>query len=163
MMKLARIHRRDEPIWHVQLAILAAIFVQVFLPQEYVIGSHYAIAIFEGALLIALSLPGGKRPSLGVLRRILSIILLSLITLTNIASLALVSNSLLSGAISDGHVLIYSALIIYATNIIVFGLFYWELDDQASNGNPDGDRDFLFPQMTSSEEATKQRHWQPTF
>jgi hypothetical protein len=164
-MKLAKIHRRDEPIWHVQAAILVAIFVQVFLPGEYVVGPHYALPIFEALLLIAISLPSGRkhRPSHAVLRRLFSILLLLLITVTNIASLILVSDSLLNGTAKDGHQLIYSALIIYATNVIVFGLLYWELDGRSTKGAPDGVRDFLFPQMSSNEKETKQPNWTPTF
>jgi hypothetical protein len=77
--------------------------------------------------------------------------------------LVLVSNSLLHGAVTDGHLLIYSALIIYATNVIVFGLLYWELDGRSTRGAPDGVRDFLFPQQSTNEKETKQPDWQPTF
>ena len=164
-MKLAKIHRREEPIWHVQLAIVVAIFVQVFLPKEYVVGPHYALAVFEGLLLIAISLPSGRKhhPSHAVLRRLLSLLLLLLITVTNIASLILVTDSLLNGAVNDGHLLIYSALIIYATHVIVFGLLYWELDGRSTKGAPDGVRDFLFPQQSADAKETKQPGWQPTF
>jgi hypothetical protein len=163
-MKLAKIHRRQEPIWHVQLAILVAIFVQVFLGKEFVVGPHYALPIIEGLLLVAVSLPGSEKPhpAKAALRRLMAILLLALITITNIASLILVSDSLLNGSVQDGHVLIYSALIIYATNIIVFGLLYWELDGYSSKGQPDGARDFLFPQMTAGT-ASKQTGWEPTF
>ena len=164
-VKLAKIHRKIEPVWHVQAAIVAAIVVQIFLSKEFIVGPRYALAIFEGLLLVAISLPASKRPhpSHVVLRRVLAIVLLALISLTNIASLVLVSNSLLNGSITDGHILIYSALIIYATNIIVFGLLYWELDGRTAKGAPDGIRDFLFPQMSASDTDTKQPDWQPTF
>ncbi len=164
-MKLAIIHRREEPIWHVQAALVAAIFLQVFLPKAYVVGPHYALAALEALLLIAISLPNGRKnhPSHAVLRRIFSLLLLAMITITNITSLFLVMKSLLNGVVNDGHLLIYSALIIYATNVIVFGLLYWELDGRSTKGTPDGVRDFLFPQMSANAAATKQPNWQPTF
>lgn len=159
-MKLAHIHRRREPIWHVQLAVLIAIAAQVFLSREYVVGPHYALAAVEGFLLIAISLPGhGHR----VLRRVLALTLLALITITNIVSLVLVMDALLNGSVSNGHNLIYSALVIYATNIIVFGLLYWELDSRNTEGQPTGENDFLFPQQTASASATGQPGWGPTF
>jgi hypothetical protein len=65
--------------------------------------------------------------------------------------------------VTDGHILILSALAIYATNIIIFGLLYWELDGYNNDGMPDNKPDFLFPQMTTSGEVTKQPNWQPTF
>jgi hypothetical protein len=164
-MKLARIHRRIEPIWHVQLAIIVAIAVQVFLNKEFVVGPHYALAAFEFVLLMAISLPGNSkpRPSHRLLRRLLALTLLTLIAVTNIASLVLVSDALLNGSATNGHALIYSALVIYATNIIVFGLFYWELDNRNIEGTVDGERDFMFPQQSSSPQATHQSNWYPTF
>lgn len=167
-MKLAHIHRRTEPIWHVQLAILLAIAVQIFLDREFVVGPHYNIAIIEFVLLIAVSWPSmsPNKPSARAqtIRRIFGFTLLGLITMTNIISLVLVSNSLLNGSAHDGHVLIYSALAIYATNIIVFGLLYWELDSDSSEGVPDGEpRDFLFPQNSTDSKVTRQPNWQPTF
>jgi hypothetical protein len=164
-MKLAHIHRRIEPIWHIQLAIILAIACQVFLNKEFVVGPRYALAAFEFVLLMAISLPGNSkpRPSHKLLRRLLALTLLALITVTNIASLLLVSNALLNGSVTDGHILIYSALVIYATNIIVFGLFYWELDNRNIEGKVDGERDFMFPQQSSSTTANHQPNWQPTF
>lgn len=164
-MKLARIHHKLEPVWHIQAAIVAAIVAQILLNKAFVVGPHYALAAVEFALLLAISLPGRKHadPDKPLFRRLLSIVLLLLITLTNITSLLLVSDALLNGSVTDGHILIYSALIIYATNVIVFGLLYWELDGRTAEGEPDGVNDFLFPQMTAATSATKQPNWQPTF
>lgn len=165
VMKIAKIHRRTEPLWHVQLAILIGIVVQLFLSREFVIGPRYVLASMELLLLIAISLPGPTRPKRGhtVLRHVLGVSLLLLISVTNIASLLLVTNALLNGSINDGHVLIFSALVIYATNIIMFGLLYWELDGYDAEGRPDGVRDFLFPQQSNSSQITYQQNWQPTF
>lgn len=164
-MKLARIHKRIEPSWHVQLAIIAVIAAQVFLKQEFVVGPNYAMAVFELLVLVALTIPYSSPPNRlrGTLRRLLAITLLAVITLSNIASLLLVSNALLNGTVNDGHLLIFSALLIYAVNIIVFGLLYWELEDRNSEGGKDKVRDFLFPQGTASPSVTKQPDWQPTF
>jgi hypothetical protein len=72
---------------------------------------------------------------------------------------------LLNGDHSSGKQLIISALAIYLTNIIVFGLWYWQLD----GGGPGGRGthrppvDFLFPQMNTSVKITEEPNWQPTF
>jgi hypothetical protein len=164
-MKLAKIHKPLEPAWHVQLAIIAAIVTQIFLSRDYVVGPRYGMAIFEFVVLIALSIPYASPPSRvrGTIRRLLAIVLLVIITASNIVSLILVSNALLNGTVNDGHQLIFSALIIYAVNIIVFGLLYWELDDRNTEGLADTVRDFLFPQMSTSSSITKQPGWRPTF
>jgi uncharacterized membrane protein len=58
------------------------------------------------------------------------------------------------GRISNGHELILAAMNIYITNVIIFGLLYWEMD----GGGP-GQR--LAPQMAAPKLAPK--GWMPTF
>jgi hypothetical protein len=61
--------------------------------------------------------------------------------------------------------LLLSGVLIYLTNVILFGLWYWQLD----GGGPGGRGthrppvDFLFPQMTLSDKITHQLDWQPLF
>ncbi len=95
-----------------------------------------------------------------------SLLLIALITFANISSLGLVIRYLVGGTHHlAGKDLILSAVAIYITNIIIFGLWYWELD----GGGPGGRGahrppvDFLFPQMTASRETTKVDNWSPTF
>ncbi len=168
LMKLAKIHHREklEPMWHVQLALLAAIGIQAALSARFTIGPKYIIAVFEIIALLALSIPGRKAvPSnrSAMVRRFLAFGLLGVVTVTNIGSLILVSHALITGNHTSGHALIISALVIYATNIIVFGLLYWELDGKASEGQPMDHPDFLFPQMMVSDHITKQSNWHPSF
>ena len=89
-----------------------------------------------------------------------------MVSITNIGSLVLVCDSLIRGnqALS-GKQLLLSAVSIYLTNIILFGLWYWQLD----GGGPGGRGthrppvDFLFPQMNASDKVTEQPDWRPTF
>jgi hypothetical protein len=70
---------------------------------------------------------------------------------------------LASGHIS-GRTLIISAIEIYLTNVIVFGLWYWELDGRGPAARLRANepyRDFLFPQMNSPDKAPP--GWRPTF
>ena len=62
-----------------------------------------------------------------------------------------------------GHALIISGALIWVTNVLVFSLWYWEMD----RGGPgfraaghDGPPDFLFPQMGERELC---RGWRPRF
>jgi len=66
--------------------------------------------------------------------------------------------------------LLVSAASLWVTNILVFALWYWRLDAGGPNqrdaraGHCDGD--FLFPQMTMTEQALKeagQENWSPNF
>ena len=85
--------------------------------------------------------------------------------MANFASLYLLIRTLLyNGKSVEGTQLLYSSLAIWATNIIVFGLWYWEID----RGGPDdrleadhGPPDFLYPQMTAP--GCTYEGWSPRF
>jgi hypothetical protein len=89
-----------------------------------------------------------------LLRRRMAITLIAIITLANVLSVFLLVRFIINGGHSSGHQLVVSAIDIWWTNIIVFALWFWELD----RGGPaarahDNERspDFLFPQMTDRE------------
>ena len=142
-----------------QVAVLAAIALQLLVNTNLVVGPKYAVAGFEILLLFALAVvrPGEHSARMHV-RRLSAVLLIALISIANIASLVSVIDALFNGSHVTGRDLIISAIAIYLTNIIIFGLWYWELDNVGENT-----RDFLFPQMTAGAEATHQPHWQPTF
>lgn len=168
-MKLANLRSRKntEPIWHVQLAVLAAIGLQVILNDKLAFGRKFVIAGIEILLLIVLAI---VRPEvkgwLKHVRRYVAMILIALVTVANAVSLILVINALFNkSSIVTGRDLLVSGIAIYLTNIIIFGLWYWELDSGSNNVDADTSepRDFLFPQMGTDPKITRQPGWQPTF
>ena len=60
--------------------------------------------------------------------RVLSLALVGVIGLANLVSLVLLVRALIQGGDNDSHKLLLAALQVWLTNIIVFGLAYWELD-----------------------------------
>jgi hypothetical protein len=93
------------------------------------------------------------------------IALIAIITAANVYSLIIVAEHLLRpGLVSDGRALILTAINIFITNVIIFALWYWEMD----GGGP-GERmmvekheqDFLFAQHRN--ELYKHPEWKPTF
>ena len=93
------------------------------------------------------------------------------LTMTAIVSIA---NGDLAGAarapaaaprrVTNGHELIIAGSEIWLTNVLIFALWYWEVD----RGGPgvraaglDGQPDFLFPQMTDESELYP--GWRPQF
>ena len=89
----------------------------------------------------------------------MAVALIALVSATNIVSLALLCHFLLEGGQENGRVLIYSGALLYVTNVLLFGLWYWELDrggPAARMRKHDRDQpDFLFPQMTDERWAPK--------
>ena len=166
-MKLAHLnHLADEPYWHVQLAVLVAIALQLGLTDKLTVGPKYVIAGFEILLVVALAVVvrRGHKVILHI-RRVMAITLIALISAANIASLILVIDDLFGTKQISGRELIISGLAIYITNIIIFGLWYWELDSGGAQGQVIDTTpvDFLFPQMTVNESVYLVGSWKPTF
>ncbi len=159
--------KRFEPLWHIEIAVVAAIIFQLLLIDSLSVGPKYLIAAMELLLVGALRVIAPVRHNLASrVRRFAGLLLTGLISFANITSLVLVCRHLLEGTQpSTGRQLILSAFVIYLTNIIIFGLWYWELD----GGGPGGRGthrppvDFLFPQMNTPAIITEQPNWQPTF
>lgn len=154
-MRLASFTQKpsNEPSWHILAAIVVAIGFQLLLKKELVFSSKYTVAGLEAVLLLILVLP----PIGASVKRLFAICLIGLITLANLVSLGLVIQALLSaGKQTDGHQLLVSSVAIYLTNIIVFGILYWELDNTRSSHD-----DFLFPQTSNNKPDDK--NWRPSF
>jgi len=159
-------HRKHDPVWHVQIAMLAAIALQLALPDKFSVGTRYIIPFIEAVLLIALSFTTPKERIFRSLARRLNVLLLIAVTSAgNLYSLVVITHQLLAGGkLSDGRALILASINIFLTNIIIFGLWYWEMD----GGGP-GERqriakyeqDFMFPQHHN--EDYKHPDWKPTF
>jgi hypothetical protein len=80
-------------------------------------------------------------------------------------SLVILLHQLVGGARLSGSELIFSAIQVWLTNVLIFGLWFWELDrgGPGRRSHPaEGERpaDFLFPQMSSPENAPG---WSPGF
>ncbi len=161
-------HEKREPLWHIELAIGCAIVLQFVLADKLTVGPKYVIAALEAFLLVILAIT--RHDSLiyrsGRLRRLAGLILTALISVANIGSLVLVITHLLNRpGKADGRSLILSAVAIFITNIIVFGLWYWQLDGggPGGRGTHQPPVDFLFPQKNTPTNITEQPNWHPTF
>lgn len=104
------------------------------------------IFAIEFALVVFIGITARKRhePN-NFLHRGLSTVLIGLITVANISSLLMVLNELIrSDRIITGYELLASAVAIFLTNIIVFGLWYWEIDSPGLTGKSwtKNDQDF---------------------
>ncbi len=159
-------NRLHEPVWHVQVTMLFAIFLQLLLPERYVFGSRYTLIAAETLLLVAMSFTTPKERVFHSLSRRINVFMLLFITgLANGYALIEVTRRLLhAGQVANGRDLILTAVNIYLTNIIIFALWYWEMDGGGPGRRaeaPKHEQDFLFPQ--NQNENYKHPHWQPTF
>jgi hypothetical protein len=151
--------------WPARLAILCALGLYVALPDRVVPGPRVVVPALEATALVALSVFWPHHTNVRApARRVLAIVLVALVTAANIANLLLLISLLLKGRVMNGRELVVASLAIWSTNVIVFGLWYWELDrggpyerHQASHREPD----FLFPQMTTP--GAGRPAWAPGF
>lgn len=158
--------RSYDPSWHAQALMLVAIVLQQLLPDRFVLGSRYLLESLEALLILTLSFTTPKKKIFYSMRRRINVLLLiGLSGLTNIYALFIVSNKLLEqGHVNNGRQLILSAINIYLTNIIIFGLLYWEMDGGGPGlrlSTEKYDHDFLFPQNTN--DSYSNSDWRPTF
>lgn len=160
------IQSHHEPRWPALLAVLAAIALQLVLPETLIrgLGNRALIPALEGALLVVLLIanPGHISTEQRRLRSV-SVALISLITVANFVSLMELIHALLYVAKTAGRPLVYSSVPVWLTNVIVFGLWYWELDRGGPAARQEPERrhaDFLFPQMSTPGSAPG---WVPSF
>lgn len=95
--------------------------------------------------------------------RYFALLLTAIVMIANINALISVTRELLKGA-RGGQSILIDALNIWLTNVIVFALWFWNVDrgGPARIGLHDDERpDFLFPQMMTS--GDKDPKWSPGF
>ena len=155
---------RDLPIWGPLVVVAIAIALDVVLPSKLRLGPRWLLPGLEALLLVGLAMASPSRRARHYRRRRAVVLtLIALVSATNAVSLALLCHYLVSGAHETGKDLIFSGALLWINNVLLFGVWYWELD---RGGPVDRMRhtpeppDFLFVQMSSPEVAPK--GWVPS-
>jgi hypothetical protein len=160
----ARLERGD-PYWPAQLAVAAAVALNLVLSERVTVGPTWLLPSVEVVLLVALVVVAPVRAtahSRG--RRRFSLAVIGVVSLANAVSLGLLVHYLINGGRAGGHELIVSGAVLWATNVLLFAVWYWELDrggPVARFVDPDMPPDFQFPQMENAQFAVK--GWRPGF
>jgi uncharacterized membrane protein len=156
---------RSEPLWPALATVLFAIALQLLLPDRLTVGPVWLLPGLEAVLLVGLVFASPRQlEHAHRVRRNLALALTGVVSAANIASLALLSHQLLHHGSPNGRELIVSGALIWLTNVLIFGLWYWQTD----RGGPgrraageDGPPDFLFPQM--NDDRIEPANWRPQF
>jgi len=158
-----RFDRRESRL-PAAIAILVVAVLYPLIPSQLSLGP----AILFPVIAVLGVLPLTIADALGVehaWQRPLALTLLGLTAAANGTSIALLVRELIARS-SDmsGRQLLAGALTVWVANVIVFALWYWELDRggprqrEADGGDTP---DFLFPQMTDAKDIMP--GWQPAF
>jgi uncharacterized membrane protein len=142
-----------------QIALFLAIALQIVvlrINSELLLGPQYVLIPIELALAVLIGFTANQHLAHKYrIHHAFVLILLGLISVGNVGSLVLVLNSLVVGHASiPGTELLASAVVIFITNIIVYGLWYWEIDSPGLTRRrwSKNDKDFQFPQQDLGQE-----------
>jgi uncharacterized membrane protein len=157
---------KSEPRWPAALTILIAAGLNLALPARYSLGPTWLIPVLVVVILIPVMIVAPRRlPQELRWTQIAAFVNISIVNAANVISLALLIRTLVTNGKSvTGPELLISAVAIWMTNVLVFALWYWEMD----RGGPDvrlrpehEPPDFLFPQM--SVPGCAPGGWSPAF
>lgn len=151
---------RHEPRWHASIALIAAIALYATLPPRLTIGPVWVAPVIVLVVLIPLSVLVPHRHKETRRTRFWSILLIAIVNFFNLTSVLLLVGGLFKpekAALHSAALLLRTGAQIWATNILVFALWFWELDGDgpdarahASTATEFENADFLFPQMQMS-------------
>jgi hypothetical protein len=152
-----------DPYWAAQLVVAGALALELLLPEKLTAGPTWLLPALEALLLLGL-IAFSPHPKLrySPARRRVAVGLTGVVSASNAVSLGLLCHYLLHGGTGNGRQLMFSGLLLWVTNVLLFGLWYWQLD----RGGPleralaaAHPPDFMFPQMTDPRWAP--RDWRP--
>jgi uncharacterized membrane protein len=158
---------RGERRWPLTASIAAAIVLQILLPPHLSdLLPQWLMPALEGALLVGVTVADPVRVERdSTALRAASIVQIILITISNAASAVLLIQAILDGkAGTSAEPLFATGASIWLTNVIAFGLWYWEFDRGGPIRRTAGTMrhpDLMFPQMASPELASAD--WEPHF
>jgi uncharacterized membrane protein len=156
---------RGDPYWPAQLSVAAAILLNLTLSERVTVGPTWLLTVIEGVLLLALVTSAPKRATEhDRRRRRFGIFVVGVVSLSNVVSLGLLVHYLINGGRTTAHSLILSGIVLWITNVLLFAVWYWEMDRGSPVArflNPDALPDFQFPQMENPQFAPP--GWRPGY
>jgi hypothetical protein len=159
---------RGEHWWPVALAIVVVAVLHLLLPAKYRVNPPWVLpAVLLGLLAAMIVGDPGRIDRQKTWLRIVTGVVIACLTLANLLAAArLVDDILTSNKLfaSNAGALLATGGVIWLTNVIAFGLWYWDLDRggaAARAHNPDANPAFVFPEMLNSQFVVA--GWVPRF
>ncbi len=156
--ELAPAAERGEHWWPVALAIVVVVGLHVVLPARYRVQPAWVLPVVLLTLLAVMIVGDpGRIDRQKTWLRVLMGVIIALLTVANLlAAVRLVVDILTNNKLyanNPGGELAAGG-VIWATNVIAFGLWYWDLDRggaAARAHHPDRNPAFVFPEMQLAE------------
>lgn len=149
---------QHEPRWHASIAVLLALALYITLPPRLTIGPVWVAPLIVLAILVPLSVIAPRRHLETARTRFWGIFLIAVVNFFNMASVLLLIGGFFhptkAAQLQSAAVLLRHGMQIWFTNILVFALWFWELDAGGPESRAHAGAsieikraDFLFPQM----------------
>jgi uncharacterized membrane protein len=159
---------KGERRWPMASAVLLAGLMRAFLPPELRTRDARPILVLLLVVLVVALMVGdpGRIDRQKTWLRVVTGTLIGVISFVNAASAVRLVIAIFNTApfTQNPRVLMISGAIIWLTNVIAFGLWYWDLDRGGAAARAQGSNvapAFVFPEMTNPEHVPK--GWYPTF
>jgi uncharacterized membrane protein len=157
---------QEEPRVQVTIAVLVAVGLIAALPARVANRPRWVLPVLAVLLLLGVFIAKSVRSRRRTRAlRVASLLLIGVMSIANAGSAGRLIVDLVRGkGIRDPTELLLTGAAIWLTNVIVFGLWYWEFDrggpvERAAGTSPYPD--FLFPQMSTPDFAPPE--WEPGF
>jgi uncharacterized membrane protein len=157
-----------EHRWPMAAAVLLAGGLRIFLPTQLRLDDARPLFLVVLAALIAALIVGdpGRIDRQATWPRVLTAVLIGVITLVNAGSSVRLVYAIIAKEhfTNDANILLVSGGVIWLTNVIAFGLWYWDLDRGGAAARALGTGTspaFLFPEMSNPELVRD--GWYPSF
>jgi len=159
---------RGEHWWPVGLAIVVVVALHVALPAKYRVNPPWVLpAVLLGLLAALIIGDPGRIDRQKTWLRVGTGAVIACLTVANLGAAArlvddIITNNKLYASNAGG--LLATGAVIWATNVVAFGLWYWDLDRggaAARAHHPQANPAFVFPEMQLSQYVPA--NWVPTF
>jgi len=185
MKKALHEHLRNHwlDLWLARAAVIVVVALQLVIVNDLSFGPRWLGPLVELSLLIPLSIGTASTQRFAARAktedewdyvgrrrkwvRQLAIILTAFSTALNFIALFLLTKAIVQGSAETGRTLLMDAINVWATNVVIFALWFWTLD----RGSPSvkglissPQRDFLFTQQQQGQAGDKvAAKWSPGF
>jgi Protein of unknown function (DUF1345) len=155
-----------EARWPAVLALFAIVGLRLALPRSLSASPAWAPLVLVTLLVIPTEL--ARRMERRKLNRWLGFVITGIVTVDVIWSLSLLVAAIIAHTLQPAQLLL-SAVVLWASNILLFASWYWRLDAGGPNARDrravHGEGSFLFPQMTldASDPDSSANGWSPGF
>jgi branched-subunit amino acid transport protein len=155
-----------EARWPAVVALFAIVGLRLALPRSLSMSPAWVPVAVVTLLVIPTVL--ARRMDRLQLNRWLSFVVTGIVTIDMIWSLTLLVSAIIAHKLQPAQLLL-SAVVLWASNILIFASWYWRLDAGGPNARDrrkvHGEGSFLFPQMTldASDPDSSAKGWSPGF